>query len=410
MPIFYGPSSYFADHEFVPLALDLTNPFQPIATYPEGRNLLKVQIESLSITEPGTGNQLTEAAVDIEFPAIADGDEGLIKITNLPGTTGLNLNGFKQSKLTVGDFEVNKVGTTLLRFSYTDGVFFFSTISEAPRSATENRKIELNVRITGSDEFGSLTNDFKTPNGALRWVTKYAPYTSDEIAFSTDSPIDSVTIRIHCPESGEAFVSSLHLPDLPPIGIRLLGIPNSFGQQPIIDSSTVITQFNRGLYSRNSQYITVENVHFRHNRMIVVVTRNSRLLMVNCTLELLASVSAVILVRESSLHIAGRLYLISPFPQQTFCDVSGAGGSIRFYQTVGTSTSNKNVGLSIEAEPIQFDRILSANSFSEIIISDYLDGNSAGKERYLKGTLYSSNPTNSIGFSSRIINNSTKFP
>lgn len=418
MPIFYGSSTYFSDREPVALQLDTTNPSALVATYAESRNLAKISINSLAIEDPiSPPNILAESSVDINFPNIAEGDEGLIEIRNIEGETQLNLDEFKKNKIVSGDFQVKQPGTTVLRFVYLNGVYHFSGLGDQPKSAIETRQIELSVRINGDNLTGGLQRDFATPNGALAWIIKNAQFTADDQAFTSDQPRNSVTVKIYAPEPDLAkkeYLDTIHLPDLPNIGIHLLGINNSLGEQPIINATSKITQFGRGLFSRRSYYVTIENMHFKNDEELVTVTRHSSLILIDCTFESTNTVKPTSFFRagrNSELRLVGRIKLISALGNHSTLIAVNRFSTVSLTPVVGTSTGNRNAKLSIVVEGnLNFQQIIEVEDFSRVIIDDYLDGADDGIERYQAGSISSPNPTSSIGFNSRVENNSVKFP
>jgi len=417
MPIFYGPSTYFSDRtpeNLALLALDTANPKELVATAAEARDLFKVKLESFVIEDPDNPpNLLAEAGVSLNFPNIREGNEGIIEIKNNPGETRLTLDSFLSSNAVTGDPQVKQSGTTVFKFVYLGGVYHFLTVGDAPKSSTENREITLNVRHTGSDDLGGTNSDFKTLTGALRWTIKNARFAADSLAFSTDNPKNSVTINVYNNEENTPFPETIHLPDMPDIGIHILGVSNSAGIQPIVDASDQSSQFERGLFSRNSRYITIENIHLKNDKGICTVTRNSELNLIDCTLECVDAVEkrhCVLVSSFSRLRIAGKLKIVFASAGSIFFRANKYS-TLTLSNVVGTHEGNRNAGLSIVTNsPVEFDQILESNNFSGLTIDDYLDGSDDGVERYIAGDIYSQNPTKKIGFNSRIENNSIKFP
>ncbi|MFP5272602.1 hypothetical protein [Coleofasciculus sp.] len=420
MPIYYGPSTFFSDATPVTLSL-VTSPENPnvvVATYSEQRNLIKLRLDSLSIPDPADPlKTLSEVTVDLNFPAIRSGDEGIIEIRNEPGETQLNLDEFKKNKIVSGDFQVKQPGVTILRFVYLDGIYYSSTMGEQPKSAVEVRSIELSVRVTGDDLTGGIEKDFATPNGALAWVIKNAQFTADAQTFTSDQPRDTVTIKIYAPEPDaekQEYLDTIHLPDLPAIGIYLLGVNNSLGHQPIINATSESTQFERGLFSRRSYYVKIENIHLKNDKELVTVTRSSAVSMINCTFESTSTTQPTSFFRAQGrgiLRLIGRIKLISAFNNHSTLFVAEDFSSVSLTNVDFTPTGNRNAKLSIVVEDnLIFEQIIEVKDFSRITISSFLDGVDNGIENYQAGSISSPNPTSLIGFNSRVENNSTKFP
>ena len=422
MPVYYGPSTFFSDATPVPLSLDTSNPNVLIATYSESRNLLKLRLDSLTIPDPTDPDKiLPEMTVDLNLPAIRTGDEGLIEIRNEPERTQLNLEEFRRNKVVSGDFQIKQPGVTVLRFLYLEGIYYVSTLGDQPKSAVETRSIELSVRIDGDDLTGGIGKDFATPNGALAWIIKNAQFTADNQTFNSDSPKDSITVKVYAPEpepDGEEkeYLDTIHLPDLPGIGIYLLGINNSLGHQPIINASSELVQFSRCILARRSYYLKIENFHLKNDRELVTVTRNSVLSIINCTFEStntdIDKLTPFFLVdTNSTLRLLGRIRLISALGKHSYLFKVQRFSTLQLSNVISTSTGNANAGLSIVVEGnLEFQEIIAVSDSSMVIISDYLDGSDDGVERYQAGSIFSPNPTSLIGFNSKVENNSVKFP